>query len=108
MSDSNVNIDDEDDDVDFGWIKNDDLRNLEQFLVITGLTFTHDDPTSISEVVNRFLGNDFFEILLEQSNSYLAQNAGQYKNSSKSLAWEDVSITDMKKFSAIIILMCHV
>jgi hypothetical protein len=58
--------------------------------------------------VTRFLGNDFFEILVEQSNLYSAQNASKYKNSSKSLAWKDISITDMKKFPAIIILMGHV
>jgi hypothetical protein len=35
------------------------LRNLEQFLGNTELTFTPDDLISISEVVNGFLGNDF-------------------------------------------------
>jgi hypothetical protein len=58
--------------------------------------------------VNRFLGNDLLEILAEQSNLSHAQNTDKYKNSSKSLAWKDVSITDMKKFLAIIILMGHV
>jgi hypothetical protein len=104
VSDSDVNIDD--DDVDL--TKNYDLRNLEQFLDNTGLTFTPVGPTSISEVVNCFLGNNFLEILVEQSNFYHAQNADKNKNSSKSLAWNDVSITDMKKFLAIMILMGHV
>jgi hypothetical protein len=57
--------------------------------------------------VNRFLGNEFLEILVEQSNLCHARNADKYKTSQK-LAWKDVSITDMKKFLAIIILMGHV
>jgi hypothetical protein len=36
------------------------LRNLEQFLGNTSITYT----SSISEVENRFLGNDFPEILV--------------------------------------------
>jgi hypothetical protein len=58
--------------------------------------------------VNRFLGNNFLEILVEQSSLYNAQIADKYKNFSKCLAWKDVSITDMKMVLAIIILMDHV
>jgi hypothetical protein len=54
--------------------------------------------------VNRFLGKDFLEILAAQSNLSHAQNADRYKNSSKSLAWKDISITDVKKFLAVNIL----
>jgi hypothetical protein len=79
VSDSDVNTDDYDGDVDDGWIKNDDLSNLEQFLGNTGLTFTPDDATSISEVVSRLLGNHFLEILVEQSNLYHDRNADKYK-----------------------------
>jgi hypothetical protein len=71
VSDSDVNIVD-DNDVDNGWTKSDDLGNLEQFLGNTGLAFTYHDPTRISEVVNRFLGNYFLEILVQQSNLYRA------------------------------------
>jgi hypothetical protein len=104
VSDSDVNID-YDDDVD-GSSKSDHLRNLEQFLGKSGLTFTPEDPTSISQIVNHFLGNDFHEILVQQSDLYHAQNSDKYKNS-KSLAWKDVTITVMKKFLAIIIFMGH-
>jgi hypothetical protein len=80
VSSSDVNNDlyinfHDDNDIDHGRTKNDDLRNLEQFLGNTGHTFTSDDPTSIFEVMTRFLENDFLEILLEQSNLYHAQNA---------------------------------
>jgi hypothetical protein len=91
VSDSDVNIYD-DNDVDDGWTENDDLRNLEQFLGNTGLTFTPNDPTSISVVVNHILGNGFLETRVEQSNLYHAQNADKYKNSSKFIAWKNVSI----------------
>jgi hypothetical protein len=69
VSDSDINIDD-DNDVGDGWTKNDDLKNLKQYLGNTGLTFKPDDPTDNFEVVNRLLGNDFLEILLEKSNLY--------------------------------------
>jgi hypothetical protein len=41
---------------------------LEQFLGNTALAFILDGPISIPEVVNRFIGNVFLEILVEQSN----------------------------------------
>jgi hypothetical protein len=44
VSDSDVNIDDDGDDVDDGCSRNDDIRNLGQFLDSTSLTFTPDDP----------------------------------------------------------------
>jgi hypothetical protein len=61
VSDSDVNIDDDDDDDDDddGCSKNYDLRSLHQSLGNSGLTFTSDDPTIISEIVNHFLGNHF-------------------------------------------------
>jgi PhoPQ-activated pathogenicity-related protein len=74
VSDSDVNID-----VDDCWTNNDNLRFLEQFLGNTVITYTSDDSTNISEVVTRFLGNDFLEILAEKSNLYHAQNADKYK-----------------------------
>jgi hypothetical protein len=58
----------------------------------TGLTFTPDGPTSISEVVNSFLRNNFLEILVEQSNLYHAQNAEKHRNSSKALAWKMLAL----------------
>jgi hypothetical protein len=52
VSDSYVNTDDDDDDVDDGWTKSGDLINSEHYLGNTVLTFTPDDPTGISEIVN--------------------------------------------------------
>jgi hypothetical protein len=92
VSDSYVIIDDDDDDVNDGCTKTGDSRNLEQYLGNTGLTFTPEDSTGISELVNHFLANDFLEILLEESDLFHAQHADKHKNSSKSLAWIDVSI----------------
>jgi hypothetical protein len=77
VSDSDINIDDDNDDGDDGYSKNNDLRSLEQFLGNSGLTFTPDDPTSISEIVNHFLGKHFLEILVEQSDLYHAQKFRQ-------------------------------
>lgn len=46
----------------------------------TDITCTPDDPVSISEVVNRSLGNNLLETLVEQSNVYHVQNADKYKS----------------------------
>jgi hypothetical protein len=62
VSDPDVNIDDNDDDDDDDeeeeedddddcWTNNDNLKNLEQFLGDTALTFTPNDPITVSEVV---------------------------------------------------------
>jgi hypothetical protein len=78
VSDSDVDIYD-DCDVDDGLTENDDYGNVEQFVGNTGCTFTPDDTTSISEVVSRYLGNDFLETFVEQSNLCHAQNADKTK-----------------------------
>jgi hypothetical protein len=62
VSDSDVNIDDEGDDGS----KSDHLRHLEQFLGNTSRTFAPCGHTSNSDAVNRFLGNDFLQILLQK------------------------------------------
>jgi hypothetical protein len=49
-------------------VLNNDLRNLEQFLGNTSITYT----SSNSEDVNHFLGNNFLEIFVEQSSLYPA------------------------------------
>jgi hypothetical protein len=98
VSESDINIDDDHDDVDDGWTKNDDLRNLEQFLVNIGLTITPNDPTIISEVVNRFL------MILLKSNKIYAM----LKMQANTKLLKVLSITDMKMFLAIIIFMSHV
>jgi hypothetical protein len=82
VSDSDINDDDDDDDDDGGCSKNNDLRILEQFIGNSGLTFTPDDPTSISEIVNCFLRNHFLEICVEQSDLCHAQNSDKCKSSS--------------------------
>jgi hypothetical protein len=64
VSYSDLNIDDD------GGSKIDDLIHLEQFLGNTSPTFTPDDHTGTSDSVNRFLGNDFLQILVQQLNLY--------------------------------------
>lgn len=67
--------------------KNDDLRTLEQYLGNTGLTLTPDDPTSISEVVNRFLENVFFIV---ENQVYTMLNM-QTSTRTPQRAWKDVN-----------------
>lgn len=83
VSDSDLNIDYEDEDVDDGCSKKDDLRNLEQFLGDTSPTFTPDHPISTSEVVNSFLGNDF--MMLWSNDIYTLLKIQTNTKTSKSL-----------------------
>jgi predicted transcriptional regulator len=44
-------------------------------------------------------------MLSKETNLYYFQNQGKYDSSSKGLKWVDVSVAEMKKYFAIIILI---
>jgi hypothetical protein len=62
----------------------------------------------LSEIIELFFGDSFFEMLSKETNLYYFQNQGKYDSSSKGLKWVDVSVAEMKKFFAIIILILRV
>jgi hypothetical protein len=66
------------------------------------------DPTKVSEIIELFFGDNFFEMLSKVTNLYYFQNQGKYDSISKGLKWVDISVAGMKKFFAIIILMGQV
>jgi hypothetical protein len=41
------------------------------------------DPTKVSEIMELFFGDNFFEILCKETNLYYFQNQGKYDSSSK-------------------------
>jgi hypothetical protein len=92
-------------DTDDGFTKDDPLRNLEPFEGVKGLTYTPQNPSSISEAVDHYCGDQFFKIFAEQSNLYHNQNLDKHKTSSKTLKWVHISTDEMKRFLVIIILM---
>jgi hypothetical protein len=66
------------------------------------------DPTKVSDIMVLFYGGGFFELLCKETDQYYYQNQEKYASRSKKLKWVDVSVTEMKKFPAIIILMGQV
>jgi hypothetical protein len=50
------------------------------------------DPTKVSEIMELFFRDNFFEMLSEETNLYYFQNQGKYYSSSKVLKWVDVSV----------------
>jgi hypothetical protein len=50
------------------------------------------DPTKVSEIIEFYFGDDFFEMLSKETNLYYSQNEGKYDSSSKVMKWVDVSV----------------
>jgi len=63
------------------------------------------DPTKVSQVTGLFLGDTFFDMLCEETNLYYLQNQEKYVACSEGLKWSNVTVTEMKFFFSIIILM---
>jgi hypothetical protein len=55
------------------------------------------DPTKVSERIELFFGDNFFEMLCKETNLYYFQNQGKYASSSNVLKWVDVSVAEFKK-----------
>jgi hypothetical protein len=86
------------------WVKDDKRPNLGPFTGNLGVKQIPTDRTKMSEIIQLFFGH-FFEMLSKQTNLYYFQNEGKYDSSSKMLKWVDVSVAEMKKSFAIIILI---
>jgi hypothetical protein len=63
------------------------------------------DPTKVSEIIELFFGDNFFEMLSKETNLYYFQNEEKYNSNSKGLKWVDVVTAEMKQFFAVIILI---
>jgi hypothetical protein len=59
----------------------------------------------VSEITELFFGANFFEILCKETNLYYFQNQGIYDSSSNGAKRVAVSVAEMKKIFAIIILI---
>jgi hypothetical protein len=88
--------------------KEDKTPNLGPFTGNPGMKRIASDPRKVSEIIELFFGDNFFEMLCKETNLYYFHNEGNYDSSSKGLKFVDISIAEMKKFFAIIILMWQV
>lgn len=62
---------------------------------------------NIIDIVNLFIGDDFFTYTVEKSNRYYDQNRKNIK-SNKTLKWKSITLSEMKKFCGLIILIGQV
>jgi hypothetical protein len=70
MSQSDSEHDDKNIDVD--WTETEGAGNLEQIL---GVKYMPNNPESIPEAVDLFLGNELFQLFVNQSSLYHRQNS---------------------------------
>jgi hypothetical protein len=65
------------------WVKEDKTPNLGPFTGNPVVKQIPSDPTKVSEIIELFSGNNFFEMLCKETNLYYFQNQGKYDSSSK-------------------------
>lgn len=87
------------------WSEYDNPPNIEQFLGQSGVVVIPNNPESVIEVVQLFIGNDLFDYMAEETNRYHSQNVDRFKDSGKSVKWKDVSTVELKKMLGPLLLM---
>ncbi|XP_017762744.1 PREDICTED: piggyBac transposable element-derived protein 4-like [Eufriesea mexicana] len=95
----------EDDDI---WSTNDEAVILEPFEGSPGIKIMPSSQENVMDSVNLFLGIDFFEHLVRESNRYHYQVMEKYKTPSRTKKWTDITVPEMKKFLGLIVLMSQV
>lgn len=102
-----INVLESDSESDFEdeWIESDITPILKDYSNISGVSVELSDTPSISEVTDLLFDNDFFNLLVIQTNLYHCQMKELYKNSAKTLSWAEVTTSEMKKFLGLVILM---
>ncbi|XP_020295056.1 uncharacterized protein LOC109860406 [Pseudomyrmex gracilis] len=99
--DMNNNIEDYND----TWSTNDKSIILEPFEGSPGVKIVPRSSKSVMDIVNLFIGSDLIEHFVRESNRYHYQIVEKYRIVSKTKKWKDVTVTEMKKFLGLIILM---
>lgn len=87
------------------WTEKDTFPNLEPFTRISGTSTSLQKNCNVKEAVDCIFGNEFFEIISEETNRYYLQNIRKYKSNSRQGNWRIVSCSEIKKVFGIFILM---
>ncbi|MGL5707887.1 MAG: transposase [Aeromonas sp.] len=96
--------DEDSDDEDIDWSTIDTLRDNESFQDPTGPRIAV-EKKSIEAVVDCFIGSDILEYIVAETNKYYVQNTQKYKVAKKTKKWIDVTVSEIRKFFALIIIM---
>jgi hypothetical protein len=73
-------------------VKEDKTSNLGPLTLTPGVKQVPSDPTKVSEIIELFFRDNFFEMLSKETNLFYFQNQGKYDSSSKGMKWVDVSV----------------
>ncbi|KAL6421456.1 hypothetical protein ACFW04_013911 [Cataglyphis niger] len=76
------------------WSENDMELELKAYDRTPSVNMILHDQENVLEIIQLFLGNDLFELLVTKTNRYRSQVLNKYK----SMKWVDVTIREMKKF----------
>jgi hypothetical protein len=68
-------------------VKEDITPNLGPFTGYPGVKQIPSNPTKVSEIIELFFRDNFFEMLSKETNLYYIQTQGKYDSSSKVLKW---------------------
>ena len=74
------------------WSRNDKSIILESFEGSPGIKILPKSEESVMDIVNLFIGDEFLEHLVKESNRYHYQVINKYKNISKTKKWMDITL----------------
>lgn len=90
------------------WSDVDEIPNIPDFTGEPGPKILPTNKKSIKEVVELFIGNDLFQLMINEFNIYYQQNKDKMSERKKMSKWRDITLAEMKKFLGIIIMMGQV
>jgi len=85
------------------WTEVDIPPTIEPFLERTGLNIIPQNGVLLS--LDVFLDDNFYELMVTETNRYHHQNVEQYVTKKKTIKWTDLTISEFKKFLGLLILM---
>ncbi|GBN99470.1 MAM and LDL-receptor class A domain-containing protein 1, partial [Araneus ventricosus] len=97
LSDSEADSDEEWNDIDI-------VPSLEDYSRNSRVPNFECDPPSIVDVIDSFFDDEFFNLVVSQTNLYHTQMKDLHKNSAKTLQWKEVTTNDMKKFLGLLLV----
>ncbi|GBN54616.1 hypothetical protein AVEN_147234-1, partial [Araneus ventricosus] len=89
-------------DSDEEWNDIDIVPSLEDYSRNSRVPNFECDPPSIVDVIDSFFDDEFFNLIVSQTNLYHTQMKDLHKNSAKTLQWKEVTTNDMKKFLGLL------
>ena len=94
-----------DQDTEDVWSDFDPPKNNDDFEGLLGPNVFPKNTDKIEDFADMFIGDDLFKFIATETNKYHAQNSHKFKVYKKTAKWVDVTILELKKWFALVILM---